>query len=181
MSAAEAAVTGDGSRRRPHDEQAAAFRAFFHDHYAGLVRYLHGICRDRGVAEEAALDAFVIAHRKWSVISHFEEPQHWVRKAAYFELRKVLDRRPPEIVGFEEELACSAEPTNPAEARAILDRLFGGLPERERAVMLLVLEGCKNEVIASELGLASATVRTYKANAMKKLRTMLQRREGGLG
>lgn len=60
------------------------------------------------------------------------------------------------------------------EVYRMLDDAIQLLPERSREILLLKLEGLKNQEIADRLGVSVNTVNTLKANAYKTLRDELK-------
>ena len=60
------------------------------------------------------------------------------------------------------------------EVYRLLDRAIQLLPGRSREILLLKLQGLKNQEIAEKLGVSVNTVNTLKANAYKVLREQLQ-------
>jgi len=55
-------------------------------------------------------------------------------------------------------------------ALAMIKERFDLLSSREREVMLLVVAGRLNKQIASEIGIAEATVKVHRANLMRKMK-----------
>ena len=51
----------------------------------------------------------------------------------------------------------------------VLRGRFEKLPQREREVMALIVQGLLNKQAASELGLSEVTVKIHRANAMRKM------------
>ena len=61
------------------------FDALFRAEYLRLVRAL-SMSFSSTVAEEAVADAFAAAHRRWSRVSHLDDPAGWVRRVANFQV-----------------------------------------------------------------------------------------------
>lgn len=60
------------------------------------------------------------------------------------------------------------------EVYRLLDKAIASLPDRSRDILLLKLQGLKNQEIAEKLNISVNTVNTLKANAYKVLRDLLQ-------
>ena len=67
-----------------------------------------------------------------------------------------------------EALAASAEELHRRASRASLDRRLGGLTEREREVLRLVISGKTSKAIASALDISVKTVENHRHNIMTK-------------
>ncbi len=67
-----------------------------------------------------------------------------------------------------EALAASAEELRRRASRASLDRRLGGLTERERDVLRLVIGGKTSKAIASALDISVKTVENHRHNIMTK-------------
>ena len=63
------------------------------------------------------------------------------------------------------------------ELYRMLDEAIQLLPERSREILLLKLQGLKNQEIANKLGVSVNTVNTLKANAYKVLRERIKDRD----
>ena len=56
-----------------------------------------------------------------------------------------------------------------AGERAVLERRYASLSDREKQVMAQVVEGRPNKLIADSLGLSTRTVETHRAHIMEKM------------
>lgn len=161
---------------RRQAELDASFDAFFTDCYLRIERFLRGVCADRGLVEDATQEAFIIAREKWAVVSQFDAPLMWVRKTARYRLRDLwreqtrhagvsIDAVPQQLL---------IEPTCPREAEEALLDLLRRLPPRQAAVFALAHDGYSDEEIGWELDLAVSTVRSYKAEARRRLKRLAE-------
>src|SRR6266487_2324066 len=63
-------------------DAALDYTAFFRDEFAGVLRTVELMLRDRARAEEITQDAFVQLYLNWPKISGYERPDAWVRRVA---------------------------------------------------------------------------------------------------
>ncbi|MBT8224209.1 MAG: sigma-70 family RNA polymerase sigma factor [Dactylosporangium sp.] len=169
---ARAAAT-DGAQRR-QAEPDAMFERFFNASYPLVVRFLWRLCSNHDLVQDAAQEAFITAKAKWETVSGYDKPLIWVRKVARFELMRLLkqqnrqacvslDAVPPQLI---------VEPKDPREAQQALLYLLRRLPQRQAAVLALVVDGCTDKEISWELDLTINTVRSYKSAARQKMQQL---------
>ncbi len=159
-------------RREPADESLVRF---IRDNQGQIKRFLQRVCDDPGLVEDAFQEALIVAYAQWDVVKHHQRPLLWVRKTAWYKLLGLLRSRRQEVVGLAEaEPAPLADPSNQWEAEFILRELLRRLPTRQRAVLALAADGCADEEICQQLGLALTTVRTYKSAARRKLKELAE-------
>lgn len=159
-------------RREPPDESLVRF---IQANDGRIKKFLQRACDDPGLVEDAFQEALIVAHAKWDVVKTHKNPLSWVRKTAYYKLLSSLQTRRREVVGLEEHDSVPiADPSNEWEAEIVLRELMRRLPTRQRAVLALAAEGCDDEEIGQQLGLAVATVRTYKSAARRKLKKLAE-------
>ena len=157
-----------------------SFDRFYQREFNATVTLAYVLSGRWGVAEELAQEAFLVAHRQWDKLSHYEQPRAFVRRLvanaavshhrrvaaeARALVRLVAGQRPaPAAVG--------------AEATAFW-RLVRGLPRRQAQVTaLFYLEDRSVEEIAAVLGCAEATVKVHLHRARIALARQLGAPEG---
>lgn len=162
----------DEAERRPVPTDESLVR-FIQDNQGQIKRFLQRVCDDPGLVEDAFQEALIVAHAQWEVVKHHQQPLLWVRKTAWYKLLRMLQSRRLEVVGLDEtDPAPLAAPEDPWEAEFILRDLLRRLPTRQRAALALAADGCPDEEICEQLGLALTTVRTYKSAARRKLKEL---------
>jgi len=172
-SAARALSPADGARRR-NDELHESLVRFIQANDRPIKRFLQRVCNDPGLVEDAFQEALIVALAEWDVVSQHERPILWVRKAAWYKLQE-LRRSRREVVGLDEAApAPLTDPSTQWEAEEMLQHLLRRLPPRQRAVLALAADGCDDEEICRQLGLALTTVRTYKSAARTKFKELAE-------
>ena len=163
---------GGNDRHHPADESLVRF---IQANEGQIKKFLQRACDDPGLVEDAFQEALIVTHAKWHVVKNHEQPLWWVRKTAYYKLLSSLRTREREVVGLDEHgFAPIADPSNQWEAEVVLRELLSRLPTRQRAVLALAADGCDDEEIGQQLGLAVTTVRTYKSAARRKLKKLAE-------
>jgi RNA polymerase sigma factor (sigma-70 family) len=168
--AAHALVPDDDGRH--HDEEShEALVHLIRANANRITRFLERVCDDHGLAEDALQEALIVAHAQWPVVSRHRDPVAWVRKTAWYKLQNALRGRQAEVVGLAgDEPVAPADPTDRWEAEHVLRQLLRRLPLRQRAVLAMDADGCGDDEIAQQLGLALSTVRTYRSAARRAFR-----------
>lgn len=150
---------------RPTEAAAdGAFDALYAAAYPRLVAVLGAVTQDRGEAEEAVQDAFVRLSGEWARVRRYDDPEAWVRRAAFGFVsnrrRKVRNGvRALSRLGAN-EFAPPAD-TQPVDVR----RAIAALPRQQREVVVLRELGFTLPEVAAELGLPVGTVKSRLARA----------------
>lgn len=118
-------------------------------------------------------DAFVRLMGSWPKVSRYDDPEAWVRKVA---LRQVSNRRRKALNGLRAALKHGPQPDVPEPTPATVDaeRALAGLPEQQRAVIVLHRLGLNPEAIADALGVPVGTVKSRLARARAALAPLLR-------
>lgn len=151
------------------------FAAFYAANAGRLVGFLMRTGASRPDAIDAAQEAFVVALQRWGQIAH---PISWLFKVAYrlYVNTAQKQRAAPESKSADIALAM-AESTESPEATALANeviRSVSRLPVRQRAVLLLTVEGFSAAEIADYLALSPATVRAHLNRARRQMRKLWQ-------
>lgn len=153
--------------------QAHDLRDLYAASYARLVGTVGAVCGDRHEAEEAVQEAFVGLLGAWSTVAGYDDPEAWVRKVA---LRQVSNRRRKALNGIRAALRHGPPPEVPEPTSAGVDaeRALAGLPEQQRAVVVLHRLGMDADAIADALGVPVGTVKSRLSRARAALAPLLR-------
>jgi RNA polymerase sigma-70 factor, ECF subfamily len=164
-----------------HDlPQALDVESLFRAHYGRLVRALTVVCGNRETAADAVQEAFVKAHLKWRVVSHYDDPVGWIRRVAINKLRDEHRR-----LGRRDRLVerLGGEPTLSLDEPQLdeLGKQLAGLPRQQRiAVALFYVDQLTVAEIADALGISTGAVKFHLHQGRERLRGSFAE-QGGVG
>lgn len=116
--------------------------------------------------KEAAAEAFAYGWEHWERVGMMVNPIGYLYTVGRSKARKLLSRTKPVFPSIPEDRTPWFEPGLPAA--------LGGLPERERAVVLLLHGyGWHMSEVADVFGVSKSTVQTHAERGMRKLRHKL--------
>ena len=149
----------------PKEQHSAdSFDAFYRAEHVRTVRRIALIVGSVAAAEDIVHDAMTEVFHRWS---HVREPAAYLRRSTMHGAFRWLRRR-------EREPAHGSVPDRPAVAEARvtdLDGVLGGLPDRQRAaVVLRYYDGLTEGQIAAELGCRPGSVGPMLTRARSTLR-----------
>lgn len=160
-----------------HPGNRQTFEEFYRADYRDLVRYAmkHGARFDE--AEDVVQEVMAQVYRLWPTI---DSPHAWARKGVNSTIARVVGRRKREdelllAMRRAEEIAGRARAGPPVddgetdEVRAVL----ADLPETQRAVLALTIDGFRPVEIAAKLGRSPEAVRSSLREARRRLRAQL--------
>jgi RNA polymerase sigma-70 factor (sigma-E family) len=134
---------------------------------------------DLALAEEIAMDAFVVACGRWRRISLLEHPESYVRRAAVNIAisrgrRRAAERRANARVGAADgQVVAEWDPSVGERAREVIAAV-GALPPRQRAcVVLHYFEDLSIDETASTLRCSAGTVKSQLSKARQSLGSAL--------
>jgi RNA polymerase sigma-70 factor (ECF subfamily) len=163
------------------DQADFDLESLFRAHYRPIANVIARLVRDRGRAEELAVEVFLkfSRHRK----THSENADGWLYRAA---VRVGLDdlRRHTRRLHYESLLGFAVGPRNPEELHAATEerekvrRVLGVLARREAELLLLRSHGLSYEELASALDLNPASVGTLLSRAQNAFRKEYVKRYG---
>jgi RNA polymerase sigma-70 factor (sigma-E family) len=146
------------------------FEELYRAEFAAVFRSAYALCGDRGLAEDAAQEAFARALARWRRLQDRPWAAGWVVTTALNVVRRALRRRPvgPAVGGSAEE--------EDREERMDVVRAIGGLPPRQQEVVVLhYVADLPVAEIAQAMGIEEGTVKSH----LSKAREALARTLGG--
>jgi RNA polymerase sigma-70 factor (ECF subfamily) len=158
-----------------------AFGELVSRYYPGVVLVVYRLCRDTGLAEDMAQEAFL---RAWLALPSFR-PQsslrNWLYRIAVNATLDVLRRRKDEPLEDEADRMYPDQTAGPEtsliekERMALLQQAMHSLPEAARSVLVLREYGSLSyQEIASVLDIPVGTVMSRLNYARNRLRELLK-------
>lgn len=176
MSAIDA-VSGERGWTLSRDgEWPADFEAFLHRHSAQLVKSLALITLDRGLAEDAAQEAFLQLYLHWREVPGMRDPAAWLYRAGMNRCknyRRALSRADR----LADRLSRSVDdgPQEQWSPEPDFVAIFQPLPKRQRAAVALhYLAGFSTSEIATTMGISEGAVGSHLHKAREALRKVLE-------
>jgi RNA polymerase sigma-70 factor (ECF subfamily) len=154
-------------------ETPADLRDLYAGSYARLVSVVAAVCGSRDEAEEAVQAAFVRLVGAWDRVASYDDPEAWVRKAAF---GIVSNRRRKVRNGVRALLrqGPSYDVQGPSGDRVDLARAMATLPIAQRQALVLVhVVGLTVDDAARELGVAPGTVKSRLSRGRASLTPLL--------
>ena len=154
-----------------------SFRNFCPQFYSYLVLFAERRVENHKVAEDIVQEIFINiweSNKQYNSINGFKAYLYEAvsnRCADYWKHRAVEEKYMAHVL-YEQKL-----PDFSVQEEEILRELYaaiGELPQRSQEVILLSLEGKKNQEIAQLLNLSVLTVKTHKKNAFRYLKNRLR-------
>ena len=137
-----------------------------------LVRFAHGLCGDRALAEDLVQEALVRLVRRFGARLEAVSPDAYVRRVVVRELLQHRRRRSSgEVPAPVPDLAADPADRPEPDERAAVWAVLGTLPAEQRAVLVLgYYEGLGDDEIAALMGCTRVTVRSRRKRALDRLR-----------
>ncbi|MDD7888229.1 RNA polymerase sigma factor [Flavivirga sp. 57AJ16] len=154
------------------------FKEFFNDFYPILCSFAKTFLKSTDLSEDVAQESLV---KYWNKREEFDTIQG-VKSFLYVITRNqcinVL-KRSKKSTDLESLRALKSESFLKKniinqETFAIVHQAIASLPDRQREIIELSLQGIKNPEIAIKMQISENTVRTTKRNAFRKLRELLK-------
>ena len=173
---------GDAVAAEAASDDALDFDAMFAAHFARVARVVGRVVRDRGRAEDLAVDAFVKWWRHRG--ARGERTVGWLYRVA---VRLALDelRRTSRRSRFEQVIGTLRRaPPTPEDLHSAQDeqqrvrRVLSTLRRRDASLLVLRSDGLAYDELASALGLNPASIGTLISRAQRAFRKEYLRRYG---
>jgi RNA polymerase sigma-70 factor (ECF subfamily) len=160
---------------------AGSFDDFYRAERRAVLGLAWTLCGDRSLAEELTQDAFMAAHRKWQVISGYEDPGGFVRRVVANRSVSAIRRRTAEARAL---VRVGNRRSDQSREVDLPDDAFWAavraLPDRQaQAIALHYLEDRSVGDIAAILEIATSTVKVHLHRGRQTLaETLGTSREG---
>jgi RNA polymerase sigma-70 factor (sigma-E family) len=161
------------------DSAEAAVGALYQTSALGLIRLAYVMLGDLPSAEDVVQEAFCGLYRQWGRLDGADGALYYVRASVLNGCRSVLRHRAVRRRGLAEQPpAVSAEAVVlGGEEREEVIRALGGLPHRQREVLMLRFYcDLSDEQIARVMGIGQSTVRSTAHRALQALGQILKER-----
>ena len=141
-----------------------------------LYREAYRMLCDRFEAEDAVQNCYLKLWEQKELLGNLISPESYCRKVLKnicIDRWRVIRSREEEDTGIDDSIATDAPPDIEAgEAREFLEHFLAGLPEQQRRVMLMQMQGKSFEEIAGITGLSAVNVRVIISRVRKRFREM---------
>lgn len=160
-----------------------AFVRLFNGHFDRVYRYLHRLSGEPDLASDLAQEAFVRLYRRGA---EPDAPEAWLITVAtnlFRNAQSTTARRLRLMTAARGTELMSSPPASPSQAVDAADttdrvrRAIDGLPDRDRALLLMLADGRSYRDMASALDLRESSVGTLLARAKRAFRQLYE--EGG--
>lgn len=165
---------------------APDFKQLIDDHYQGLFRFAHSMCRREGLAEDLVQQTFLQWARKGHTLRDTDKVKTWLYTTIYREWLSIARKeKKHEHVEFEPDLHGCTEDLHEEKVSTIdsatLHRALDSMEEHYRApLVLFYLRELSYRDIAETLGLPVGTVMSRLSRAKTSLRRILLHTAGSL-
>jgi RNA polymerase sigma-70 factor, ECF subfamily len=157
-------------RRADPTPEAVSFELLYRREFGKVVALAYVLSGSRSAAEELAQDAFMAAHRRWDVISGYDDPAAWVRRVCANRSTSLIRRRTSEAKALARLAGRRVLPEElPPDAAAFWEKVRK-LPKRQAQVIALhYLDDLSVAQIAAILDCAEGTVKVHLHRGRKAL------------
>jgi len=147
-----------------------SFEELFLDHHDRLYRALYFITGSAADAEELMQDAFLKVWERWDRIDQIDDPTAYLFRVALNGFRTRV-RRARSAARNLVPTSTPRDPFDDVELREDMRHMLLGLPQRQRAALVLTeIFGYSSEQAAEILGIRPTTVRVLASQGRAALR-----------
>lgn len=155
-----------------------SYELLFNEFYSSLCVFAERYVTSEDLAKDIVQDVFCKIWEKKSDCYNIRDAKSYlymgVKNACINELR-IKKKKVPDVNLMEIDVEVYyKEQFIAEETYRLLRKAIDNLPEQTRKIMCMAVDGLKNPVIASELGVSKHTVHTLKKRAYRYLREHLK-------
>ncbi|TRZ42243.1 RNA polymerase sigma factor [Robertkochia solimangrovi] len=155
-----------------------SFKEFFDDFYPVLCSYAKKYVIATDKSEDMAQEALIKYWERRENFNDIREVKNFLYVVTRNQCLTLLKRSKKDqdlelIKTLESESFLKANIID-QETFHLVQKAVSSLPERQKQIILLTLQGVKNPEIAQNLDITENTVKTLKRNAFRKLRELLK-------
>ena len=153
-------------------KEALSFEEFVTARADALMRYAYVLTGDPHDAADLLQESLVRVRAAWPGVVNKREPEGYVRTTmARLHISIWRGRRRERLMADPPEQGYDDDALDRAHGDGGLWRALGGLPRKQRAVLVLrYYESLSDQEIAEVLGISRGTVRSQASRALDKLR-----------
>lgn len=155
----------------------SAFALFYQQNIHPLTRTLSASLGDPQIAQEAAQEAMARACERWNKIETYDNPTGWCYRVAMNWATSRWRKRRREVITDQMPRAAAFESPDFELQDRLLEALRGLSIEHRSVIVLRLVEDWSIAETAEALGIASGTVQSRYARALKLLRAELGDRD----
>lgn len=162
----------------------AVFEEFYRFHAQQLVNFMLHLGANDAEAADVAQETMIHIYTRWDRIEYPERYMFTVARRAYWKLREHAHRQTPTsdieaVVDAVDALNGDEVPSAETSvvSRMIVAEAIAELPERQRTVLAMSLDGASTEEIARRTGSTPSSVGSSLWLARRRLQHWLQQRE----
>lgn len=157
-------------------KEEKAYYWLFQQFYSYLVLFAEHRVKDRKLAEDIVQELFIAIWESSKTYNSLVGLRSYLYEAvlhrcADYQKHQLVEEKYTEYLANEQKL--EDDTLQEEEIYRELYVAINNLPDREKEVLLLALEGKSNQEIAGQLDLSVLTVKTHKKNAYSHLRKRL--------
>lgn len=158
------------------------FDEFVAAYSAALFRYAFLLTADEDEARDLLQEALLKTYLAWDRIRWVEHPASYVRRILVTTRTSIWRRQRRRVrevpLVADDRGAAATDHYGPADDRSVMWQLIRRLPQRQRAVLVLVYyESLTEAEVAAVLRCSTGTVKSQKSKAIAKLRHWMAQSE----